>query len=126
MYSTNHINHYHCFNYTATGQFWNVPINIERYLGPLKDGSTRDNTYVLTVNYPNTSPRTFVTFLHSPTWDRRGKEYCLYGGNRQGGGIFEIESPNDPVIQGRYRDYIVEGKFGVEFFYSLFDSSECR
>ena len=49
----------------------------------------------------------------------------MYGGNRQGGGIFEIESPNDPVIQGRYRDYIVEGKFGVEFFYSLFDSSEC-
>ena len=109
----------------ATGQFWNVPITIERYLGPLSDGSTRDDTYILIVNYPNTPPRRFVTFLHSPTWDRRGKEYCLYGGNRQGGGIFEIESPNDPVIQGQYRDYIVGKQFGVEFVYTHFDSSQC-
>ncbi|XP_064385443.1 uncharacterized protein LOC135334236 isoform X4 [Halichondria panicea] len=107
------------------GQFWNVPITIERYLGSLSDGSTRDDTYILTVNYPNTFPRRFVTFLHSPTWDRRGKEYCLYGGNRQGGGILEIESPNDPIIQGRYRDYIVGEQFGVDFVYSHFESSEC-
>ncbi len=94
-------------------------------MGSLSDGSTRDDTYILTVNYPNMSPRRFVTFLHSVTWDRRGKEYCLYGGNRQGGGILEIESPNDPIIQGRYRDYIVGEQFGVDFAYSHFESSEC-
>ncbi len=98
---------------------------VERFTGSLTDGRRPDNLYVVTVNYPNTPPRSFVTFLHSPTWDKRGNEYCLYGGNRQGGSILEITTPNDPIIQGHYADYIVGDPFEVEFAYSHFDSSEC-
>ena len=34
----------------------------------------------------------------------------LYVGSRQAGSINEVESPNDPVIEGQYKDYIVMHK----------------
>ena len=49
----------------------------------------------------------------------------LYVGSRQAGSINEVESPNDPVIEGQYKDYIVESMFGTEYQFSHFDISRC-
>ena len=108
------------------GQFWNIPIDVEMYTGPLSDGSSRDDTYILTVNYPNSPLRRFLAYLHPRTWDKRKDEYCLYAGSTQGGRIFELKSPNDPVIEGRYSEYIVAGPYNTEFVYTHFEVSECN
>ena len=125
--------HSFCFNknFSAThknsGQFWNTPIDIERYTGPLSDGSTRNNTYILTINYPESPPRCFPAFFLPGTWDDGlNNEYCLYAGSAQGGGIVELKSPNDSVIEGVYTEYIVPGPFSVGFRYAHFDLSECE
>ena len=109
-----------------SGQFWNIPVDVEKYTGPLFDGSTRDDTYIVRVDYPGSPSRRFLAYLHSRTWDRRKNEYCLYAGSIQGGRIFELKSPNDPVIEGRYTEYIVPEPFSAEFVYSHFDMSECN
>ena len=62
--------------------------------------------------------------LSPRTWESK-KRQCLYVGNRQGGSSDEVDSPNDPVIQGRYTDYVVNDTLGTEFEYTHFDSSRC-
>ncbi len=52
--------------------------------------------------------------------------YCLYAGNSQGGTIAELVSPNDPVLEGAYTDYIVEDAFDSAFLFSQFDDEQCR
>lgn len=107
------------------GQFWNIPIGVDKYTGPLETGSSREDAYIVTVNYPDQDPRQFLSMLDTPLWDSKRKGYCLYAGNSQGGDVFELDSPNDSVIEGEYTDYIVSDSFAFEFPYSHFDESEC-
>ena len=87
-------------------------------------GSGRANDYVVTVNYPNSPPRSFVGVLSSVTWEFE-KRPCIYVGNSQAGPISEVVSPNDSVIEGEYTDYEVASMFATEFTYSHFDESHC-
>ena len=98
---------------------------MEKYAGELSDGSTRDNTYIMTVHYPGQIPRRFLSTFDTPIWDAQSGGYCLYAGNSQGGIISELLIPNDSVIEGWYTDYIVEGAFEFQFPYSHFDPLEC-
>lgn len=69
--------------------------------------------------------RKFVSEYFTHKWDLT-RDTCFYSGNIQGGSLFEISDPNfnDPVIEGEYADYIVEGLFQNSFKYSQF--SECN
>ena len=88
------------------------------------DGSTRANDYVVTVNYPNSPPRSFVGILSTVTWEFE-KRPCIYVGNSQAGPISEVDSPNGSVIEGEYTDYEVASMFATDFTYSHFDESRC-
>lgn len=61
---------------SVTGQFWNVPVHIEHYTGPLKeeDGSIvdRDKLYLITV-FPGTGgkQRSFLGEWRSIAWDQK-------------------------------------------------------
>ncbi len=51
---------------------------------------------------------------------------CLYAGDRQGGPIFEVAYPNDPVIEEGYKDYVNPGVFSEkDYKFGLFDDSKC-
>ena len=52
---------------------------------------------------------------------------CFYAGNIQGGSLREITDRNfnDPVIEGSYVDYIVDGPFEHDFAYSRFSADMC-
>ena len=106
------------------GQFWNIPIQVEPYTGLLRNGSAvPDGYYTITVNHPN-EVRSFTGWLYSLTWEYR-EEYCLYAGNQQAGPIYEIETPNDPVIEGGYSEYQVTSSNETDFEFSQFDESLC-
>lgn len=110
------------------GQFWNVPVNLEPYTGLDRNGMPVNNRYQINVpsrSLPSTD-RLFTGIFYEFNWSHERKP-CLYAGNRQAGPIYEIPSPNDPVIEGNYRDYKVPGAFEEEGYkYGLFDSDRCE
>ena len=111
-----------CVYFSNPGQFWNVPIMLESYLGP---AFRNQNAYIITFTHPDApGPRRFVGVLSRWTWEKR-YELCLYVGNRQAGPLYEVETPNDPVIEGVYTDYRVTSLFGTEYKFSHFDTSRC-
>ena len=79
---------------------------------------------MVTVNYPNSEPRSFVGLLSNVTWEFE-KRPCIYAGNSQAGPISEVDSPNDSVIEGEYTDYEVASMFATGFTYSHFDETHC-
>eukprot|EP00731_Ephydatia_muelleri_P017036 Em0010g134a len=106
------------------GQFWNVPVNVSSYTGPLRNGSSNAYPrYTIAVAHPLSPARRFTGILYSYTWEF-DEGMCLYVGNRQAGPIYEVESPNDPVIEGAYTDYIMNDAFATDFAYSRF-SPKC-
>ena len=127
------MNNVHYVIYTHaqhTGQFWNVPIFFEpyEYTGTDPDIARYfrlDRLFVISVQPPSGQTRRFVGELYRRTWDK-SLEPCYYAGTAQGGAIREFaNSPRDTVIEGRYRQYQVQGLFQTEFTYSRFDSSIC-
>ena len=111
-----------CVYFSNPGQFWNVPIALESHLGP---AFRNQNAYIITFTHPDApGPRRFVGVLSRWTWEKR-YELCLYVGNRQAGPLYEVETPNDPVIEGVYTDYHVTSLFGTEYKFSHFDTSRC-
>ena len=112
----------HTHSCTHTGQFWNIPISVKRFNGPTRDGS--NNIYIVTVTTPSGDQRSFPAWLEPRTWDGRTTP-CFYAGTNQGGRVYEVINPNDPVIEGNYRQYRVNGNFDTEFMYSHFDSNRC-
>ena len=119
------------YNYLShPGQFWNVPIGIDRYVytGTQEiDYLDLESLYAVTVAPPLSSRnRTFIAELYTFTWEPRN-EVCFYAGNIQGGRLREImdRNFNDPVIEGSYRDYIVGRLFEHEFAYSQFSADMC-
>ena len=88
------------------------------------DGSSRANDHVVTVNYPNSPPRSFVGLLFNVTWEFE-RQPCIYVGSPQAGPIDEVDTPNDSVIEGEYTDYEVASTFATDFTYRHFDESRC-
>ena len=71
------------------------------------------------------SGRSFTGIHYEFNWSHE-KQPCIYAGNRQGGPIHEVKDPNDPVIEGHYKEYQVSGPFSeAGYKYSLFNSTVC-
>ena len=88
-------------------------------------GQLVSDYFVVTVTPPDSAPRRFVAEYGPHTWENV-ETPCLFAGNFQGGSLRELRgSPNDPVIQGFYTDYIVDGLFQPIYAYSRFNSSTC-
>jgi len=108
------------------GQFWNTPVTAVRYNGTLdRSGGNLDpdRLYVVTVTpQDGAPPRSFLAESYVRTWENFPIP-CLYAGNSQAGWSGEVDALRDPVIQGRYRDYIVNGLFETDFLYDKFDES---
>ena len=64
-------------SFTYLGQFWNIPVSIEQYFGPIKGGYAGMNvTYHLITVTQATSTRTFLGELFDIPWDRRSGTYA--------------------------------------------------
>ena len=91
------------------------------------DGSPAENgsRYVINVTHPDAeSSRVFTGLLYGLTWEFE-EGPCFYVGNSQAGPIYEVQDPNDSVIEGSYEDYRVTDAFETNFPYSRFDESQC-
>ena len=82
-------------------------------------GSNKEDVKVLKINHPNSSVR-HVPVLSGHAWFGRGRTSCLYAGDTQGGHVYEVESPNDSLIEGSYKDYIVSSIFANDFKFDRF------
>ena len=83
-----------------TGQFWNIPLKIEPYVGQYGERlvDLMDRFYSVTVSYPNAPERTFVAKYDERDWfDNRP---CLYAGDADGGCVSEAPT-SDSVIEGQ-------------------------
>ncbi len=78
----------------SSGQFWNVPIQVQPYTGPVQDGVNSDGYYVITTNHPNEPQRSFIGWLWPLTWEYKIVLSLVY----------EIldDTVNSPVIFGEY------------------------
>ena len=95
----------------SPGQFWSRPITIVQY------GSNPDH-YLIEI--PGNTQRQMIGDRHSTTWQRE-KRQCFYVGDRQGGRGLEIKgAPNEPLIEGVYTDYIMDGPYDTSFTFSRF------
>lgn len=109
-----------------------MPISVTRYTytgSEIIDYLDLDQLYAITVSSlsgTEMEARTFVAELYTFTWETRN-ELCFYAGNTQGGRQREITDKrfNDPVIEGSYKDYRVDGLFGHNFAYSQFSADMC-
>ena len=97
-------------------------MNMSIYTGPNKNAHPDYPRYTVTVDRPD-SQRTFTGIFYSFNWEFKGLGGpCLYVGNRQAGPIYEVDNPNDSVIQGSYEEYKTDGPFGTDFIYSKYDT----
>lgn len=97
-----------------------------KYNGLLKDGSAPSNTYIVELRPPNKQIRQFLAFLSPYAWDF-SHQTCLYAGDSNAGASYELESPNDSVIEGYFTDYIMDDAFDTSYQFSEFDeSSVCQ
>lgn len=85
-----------------------------------------EQLYAVTVTPPSADSRTFVAEYGDQTWDASRKD-CIYAGNIQGGKLREISDDdfNDPVIEGQYLDYRVDGLYEHLFSFYQFDPEMC-
>ena len=88
------------------------------------NGETTENYFEVTVRYPGSDERRFVALRLSVTWEFE-KKPCLYVGNSQAGPLGEVVDPNDSVIEGTYKDYIVDSIFSPVFKFAHIDEDNC-
>ena len=50
------------------GQFWNVPVTISSYTGLFGSGERTDD-YIITVDHPQSDPRSFVGLKSDVMWE---------------------------------------------------------
>ena len=109
----------------AVGQFWNVPIDLSPFNGTVRPGSSGENRYEIYFERDGSPRRVFTGYFYPLTWEQK-EGPCLYAGNPQSGPIFEILSPNDPVIEGTSADYQVPSAFNeTGYIFSRFDAGQC-
>ena len=106
-----------------TGQYWNVPIDLAKFNGTQLDDTTR---YVISVNRDGSLVKEFTGSFHTLVWDQTVGD-CLYVGDRQGGRISEVQDPNDPVLDGSYKDYRVPSAFDeTGYRFGRFQENLCQ
>ncbi len=119
---------FHClYCFSSIGQFWKMPVDVESFSGTLKDPKFSDeNRYTVSFSREDSGKTTsFTGLLQEQTWSKEPFP-CLYAGDRQGGAIYEVIEPNDPVVEGSYKDYIVPSAFSEkDYVFGLFDDSKC-
>ena len=81
-----------------------MPVTVTPHNGDF-GGVQRTDDYVITVDHPDSPPRSFVGLRSEVTWEFE-KRVCYYVGNTQAGQLAEVSDPNDSVIEGVYSDYI--------------------
>ena len=97
-----------------------------QYNGTLRDGGFDKERYVISVVRDGTLVKEFTGSLSSLLWDQT-EGSCLYAGNRQAGPIYEVEDPNDAVIDGSYSDYRVPSAFDeTGYRFGRFEESMCQ
>ena len=88
-------------------------MSIENY------GDDPDN-YLIEMFFGGNQQRQLVGSMGSVTWEHQ-KRKCLYVGDRQGSrGAGLHGGPNDPVIEGIFTEYMVNGPFDTDFKYAQF------
>ena len=112
-----------CTHTHTTGQFWNREASVTPFTGVDRNGDLAPNRYVINLSSPTSGEERSFTGLY--TWDFQDGP-CLYAGNRQAGPIYEIQEPNDPVIEGRYNEYMVDSAFSEDnYSFGLFYDNRC-
>lgn len=104
----------------STGQFWNIPVSVEPYTAI----SGTSNLFNVTIFPVESSPRSFLGGMYDYSWDH-SFETCLYSGSGQGGPGGEVPDLTGSVIEGIYKDYIVESLFETDYKFSHVEGS-CR
>lgn len=100
-------------------------MEIKEFTGLRRDNKPAKNRYMISFTRPISGRLTsFTGWLYSLTWERM-QGPCLYAGNRQAGKIYEVDDPNDSVIEGNFTEYEVPGRFETSFKYSEFDETRC-
>ena len=97
-----------------------------KYTGNLPEGANTERYYVVTVQPTSSPARSFLGEFYHLKWDKT-REPCLYVGNAQGGPSAEVEEPDDSIIEGNYRDYIIKSEdlFDTVYTYSRFNENRC-
>ena len=57
-----------CVFFTLLGQFWNIPVELEEFTGPIPPNDTL-RYYTVSVTPPDGEVRSFVGHLYDVTWD---------------------------------------------------------
>lgn len=97
-----------------------------QYTGFLKDGTVREDAYIVELHPPNKPSRRFLGYFSRYGWDHT-RENCIYVGDSNGGRTYELPSADDSVIEGMISDYRMDDNFDTSFVYSEFeDSSVCK
>ena len=91
----------------------------------MRPGASGENLYEIYFERDGSPQRGFTGSFYPLTWEQQ-EGPCLYAGNREGGPIYNILSPNDPVIEGTGADYEVPSAFDeTGYIFSRFDDSQC-
>ena len=108
------------------GQFWNVPLSVEPFTGVDRHGNPVPQRYVINITSTfSNDMRSYTGWLYDFAWSFE-EGPCLYVGNRQAGPTYDVKSPNDPIIEGRYFEYIVPDLFNEDnYVYGLFAQDDC-
>lgn len=99
---------------------------MSNFTGTLRDEekSIPPNMYVMELSPPSSTTRHVPAWLSEVTWQFDSTP-CLYAGNAEGGRVYEVISPNDPLIEGVLQQYSVSGMFETNFPYEQFDENSC-
>jgi collagen type VI alpha len=111
------------------GQFCNASVKVHSQGIELRDnhwsGSDSNNYRVMEFSSSDGSLLKRVpAILRSRTWGAEDVP-CLYAGDSEGGRMYEVSSPNDPLIDGSYKDYITSSLFSPDFKYNQFNDKLC-
>ena len=107
-----------------SGQFWNVPVDITNEGIKLRQRHDKevDKFRVITFTQSDGNVRNVPAKLQSRTWSSSQVSPCLYAGDSEGGHLFEVEEPNDSLLEGSYEDYVMAALFSTKYKYSKFVS----
>ena len=113
-------------HYYLSGQFWNTPAKLSFENIELRDTRFSKNIRVLKIVHPDSPVRHVPVWLENSSWDERKTHTpCIYGGDSQGGHLYEVKSPSDSLIEGTYTDYIVDNLFSTNYLFSKFNETYC-
>ena len=101
-----------------------MPVSVVPYQGEVWNGSPGTDRYVVNITTRGKN-RAYTGTINNLNWDH-SMGPCLYVGDRQSGPVFEVQSPNDPVIESIYSDYLVKDPFlEADYKFGMFEEFRC-